>query len=126
MSDNNAEELAATEGHTPVIFPKGELPEPTTAVATKLAEVCVGTQRKQTTAFHTFLTSDNPPLLCLNKGDQVHVALVNVPKTKFSRSFTRQEWAPAQLAVQCHKLMTKYYSFTEMAGQILAHHKRFT
>ena len=66
-----------------MIFTKGKLPEPTTAVATQLAEVRVGTEHEQAAAFYAFLTSDNPPLLHLNKGDQVHVALVNLPKTKF-------------------------------------------
>ena len=83
MPDNVSGAAPARDNHTPVLYTQGNLPALTTEVATALASIDRGTQRSQASAFYAFLTCDDPPLLRLNKGDQVHVALVNVPKTKY-------------------------------------------
>ena len=83
MSDDRTGEAQPGGDHIPVLHTAGGLPEPTTAVGTALADIGRDAQREQAAALYTFLTGDTSPLLRLNEGDQVQVALVNVPKTKY-------------------------------------------
>ena len=67
--------------HVPVLHIVGSLPSPVADVAQILHKTPLAEQRSQASAFFDFMDGTSPALLRLNEGNQVNVALVNVPKT---------------------------------------------
>ena len=67
--------------HVPVLHIVGSLPATVADVAQILHKTPLAEQRSQASAFFDFLDRTSPDLLRLNEGNQVNVALVNVPKT---------------------------------------------
>ena len=67
--------------HVPVLHIFGSLPDPVAEVAKLLHTTSWYYQRSQASEFLDFLDGIAPEMLRLNEGNQVHVALVNVPKT---------------------------------------------
>ena len=67
--------------HVPVLYIIGSLPSPVANVAQILHKTPLAEQRSQASPFFEFLDGTSPDLLRLNEGNQVNVALVNVPKT---------------------------------------------
>ena len=59
----------------------GSLPAPVPKVAKLLHTTSWDDQRSQAPAFFDFFDGTAPAILRLNEGNQVHVDLVNVPKT---------------------------------------------
>ena len=67
--------------HVPVLHIVGSLTSPVADVAQILHKTLLAEQRSQASAFFDFLNGTSPALLRLNEGNQVNLALVNVPKT---------------------------------------------
>ena len=67
--------------HVPVLHIVGSLPDPLAEVAKLLHTTSWYYQRSQASEFLDFLDVIAPEMLRLKEGNQVHVALVNVPKT---------------------------------------------
>ena len=71
-----------TEGlHVTVLHIVESLPDPVAEVEKILHTTSWDDQRSQSSAFFDFIDVTAPEILRLNEGNQVHVALVNVPKT---------------------------------------------
>lgn len=68
--------------HVPVLHTAASFPAPTAEVAKVLNGSSMEEQRTTANAFFDFLTEQAPSLLRLNEGDQIHVALLNIPKTQ--------------------------------------------
>ena len=67
--------------HVPVLHVAAALPGPTGDVPKLLDTTSKEDQRKQADGLFDFLTSVDPALARLNEGNDIFVALVNVPKT---------------------------------------------
>ena len=73
----------AAVAHMPVLHVTGSLSDATADVAKILHGMPLEYQRNNSLALFTFLTDTTPSFLRLNKGVQLQVVLVSVPKTKF-------------------------------------------
>ena len=67
--------------HVPILHVAAALPGPTGDVPKLLDATSKDDQRKQADGLFAFLTSADPALARLNEGNDIFVALVNVPKT---------------------------------------------
>ena len=67
--------------HMPVLHIVGSLPAPVPEVAKVLHTTSWDDQRSQASEFFDFLDGTAPAILRINERNQVHVDLVNVPKT---------------------------------------------
>ena len=67
--------------HVPVMHIVISLPAPVAEVEKVLHTTSRDDQRSQASEFFDFLDRTAPAILRLNEGNQVHVDLVNVPKT---------------------------------------------
>ena len=82
---NSADEVAAPVveiEHTPIFHTDHNLPAPSGFIPKNIHRTSLASQRKQAQEFYSFLRQNDTPVLQLNEGTTVYVALINVPKTK--------------------------------------------